>query len=42
LGIVKAKTNDVEKEVVSGSTDPYEVTLWRNLLDFLIQEGKKQ
>jgi ankyrin repeat protein len=42
LGIVKAKTNDVEKELVSGSTDSYELSLWRNLLDFLIQEGKKQ
>jgi ankyrin repeat protein len=42
LGIVKARTNSVEKEVLSGREDPYEVTLWRNLLDFLVQEGKKQ
>jgi ankyrin repeat protein len=42
LGIVKSRTNQVEKEVLSGNEDPYEVTLWQNLLDFLVQEGKKQ
>lgn len=39
---VKTKIDILEESAKEGKEDPYAVASWRNFLDFLIQEGKKQ
>lgn len=39
---VKTKINLLEENAKAGNGDPYAVALWKNFLDYLIQEGKKQ
>ena len=42
LCIVKEKIDRLEEEAITGKEDPYQVASWKNFLDFLVQEGKKQ
>jgi ankyrin repeat protein len=42
LCLIKGKIELMEEGVKSGAEDPYTVASWKNFLDFLIQEGKKQ
>jgi len=39
---IKAKIDLLEEQAKSGVGDPYAVAVWKNFLDFLIGEGKKQ
>jgi ankyrin repeat protein len=39
---VKTKIDILEEGAKEGKEDPYAVASWRNFLDYLIQEGKKQ
>lgn len=39
---VKAKIDLLEEQAQSGIGDPYAVAVWKNFLDYLIGEGKKQ
>jgi len=39
---VKTKIDILEESAKEGREDPYAVASWKNFLDFLIQEGKKQ
>jgi ankyrin repeat protein len=39
---VKTKIDILEESAKEGKEDPYAVASWRNFLDYLIQEGKKQ
>jgi ankyrin repeat protein len=39
---VKTKIDILEEDVKEGKEDPYAVASWKNFLDYLIQEGKKQ
>jgi len=39
---VKTKIEILEENVKIGQEDPYSVASWRNFLDYLIIEGKKQ
>jgi ankyrin repeat protein len=39
---VKTKIDILEEGAKEGKEDPYAVASWKNFLDFLIQEGKKQ
>ncbi len=42
LRTVKTKIEIMEEGVANGYEDPYEVATWKNFLDYLIEEGKKQ
>jgi len=39
---VKTKIDILEESAKEGREDPYAVASWKNFLDYLIQEGKKQ
>lgn len=39
---VKTKIELMEEGVINGFEDPYEVANWKNFLEYLIEEGKKQ
>lgn len=39
---VKTKIDILEENAKEGKEDPYSVASWKNFLDYLIQEGKKQ
>jgi ankyrin repeat protein len=39
---VKTKIDILEEGAKEGKEDPYAVASWRNFLDYLIQEGKRQ
>jgi len=39
---VKTKIELMEEMAQKGNVDPYDVAEWKNFLDFLITEGKKQ
>jgi ankyrin repeat protein len=39
---VKTKIDILEEDAKEGKEDPYAVACWKNFLDYLIQEGKKQ
>ena len=39
---VKTKIDILEEGAKEGKEDPYAVASWKNFLDYLIQEGKKQ
>jgi ankyrin repeat protein len=39
---VKTKIDILEEDAKEGKEDPYAVASWKNFLDYLIQEGKKQ
>jgi ankyrin repeat protein len=39
---VKTKIDILEENAKEGREDPYAVASWKNFLDYLIQEGKKQ
>ena len=42
LCMVKAKIDLLEEKAKTGTEDPYAVVKWKNFLDYLITEGKKQ
>jgi ankyrin repeat protein len=42
LRSVKTKIELLEEKAQSGNADPYDVADWKNFLDYLIAEGKKQ
>lgn len=42
LCIVKTKIEIMEEGIESGYQDPYDVAAWKNFLDYLIEEGKRQ
>ncbi|NJO90057.1 MAG: hypothetical protein HC831_14750 [Chloroflexia bacterium] len=39
---VKTKIELMEEMAQRGSADPYDVADWKNFLEYLISEGKKQ
>jgi ankyrin repeat protein len=42
LSLIKNKINRLKHDAKNGKADPYSIACWKNFLDYLMKEGKKQ